>query len=178
MRRHPVVILVLLALAAVTIIAHSQTQKAQLSPRKQAETTIAGKKVIVDYGAPSVRGRKIMGDVVPYGKVWRTGANEATALTTETDLMVGGTRVAAGKYTLFTLPAENGWKLIINKQTGQWGTEYDEKQDLARVDMKVAKTQSPVEQMQINFTPAQGGGATMHLMWENTDASVVVSPAK
>ena len=98
MRRHPVVILVLVALAATTLIATLHGQKAPASPRKQAEVTFAdGKKVAVDYGAPSVRGRKIMGELVPYGKVWRTGANEATGFVTDTDLTVGGTKVPAGK---------------------------------------------------------------------------------
>ncbi len=177
MRRHPVLILVLVAFAAVTVIANSQAQKAPLSPRKQAEGTVGGKKVMVDYGAPSMRGRKIMGELVPYGKVWRTGANEATGFTTDGDITVGGTKVPAGKYTLYTLPGENGWKLIINKQTGQWGTVYKEDQDLARVDMKVAKTPSPVEQMEIKFVP-EGDGSTMHIIWENTDASVDLKPAK
>ena len=84
-----------------------------------------------------MRDRKIFGGLVPYGQVWRTGANSATSLKTDVDLTIGGAPVPAGSYTLYTIPTETGWKLIINKQTGQWGTDYDEKQDLARVDMKV-----------------------------------------
>lgn len=175
MRRHPVIILVLVALAAVALIA--QQGKQQASPRKQAEGTVSGKKVSVDYGAPSVRGRKIMGGLVPYGEVWRTGANEATKFHTDVDLMVGGTKVPAGDYTLYTLPAEGGWKLIINKQTGQWGTEYNQAQDLVRADMKVSKTSAPVEQMEIRFQP-KAGGTTMHILWENTDASIDLNAAK
>ncbi len=179
MRRHPVVILVLVALAALTLIAKLHGQKTLPSPRKQADVTFAdGKKVSVDYGSPSVRGRKIMGELVPYGKVWRTGANEATGFVTDTNLTVGGTTVPAGKYTLYTLPSEGGWKLIVNKQTGQWGTEYDEKQDLARIDLKKSALPSPVEQMTISFDKKGGNAATMNIQWESTGLSVDIQEAK
>ncbi len=119
-----------------------------------------------------------MGGLVPYGQVWRTGANEATSFTTDTDLVVGGTAVPAGKYTLYTLPGESSWKLIINKQTGQWGTKYDEKQDLARVAMQVGKTSAPVEQFTISFDKAGSDAAKLKLEWENTSASVDVKEKK
>lgn len=178
MRRHPVIILALVTLAGVSLIASLHGQKQPASPRKQAEAKLGnGKKVSVDYGAPSMRGRKIMGELVPYGQVWRTGANEATGFVTEADLMVNGTKVPAGKYTLYTLPTATGWKLIISKQTGQWGTEYNPSQDLGRVDMKVSKTAAPVEQMQINLSPGKAGEVALHIVWENTDASVDLKPA-
>lgn len=141
------------------------------SPRKSAEMMLNGKKIAVDYGAPSMRGRKIVGGLVPYDKVWRTGANEATGFTTDADLMVGNVAVPKGKYTLYTLPTQSGWKLIINKQTGQWGTVYNQDQDLARIDMKVEKTSAPVEQFVISLAPA-GKGGVLKLEWENTRASV------
>lgn len=141
------------------------------SPPKSAEMTLNGKKIAIKYSAPSMRGRKIVGELVPYGKVWRTGANEATTLTTEADLMIGNVAVPKGAYTLWTLPSESGWKLIINKQTGQWGTQYDEKQDLARIDMQVGKTAAPVEQFLITLAPA-GKGGVLKLEWENTSATV------
>src|SRR5689334_13753896 len=100
------------------------------SPPGTAEVSLAGKTVTIKYGRPSMRGRKIMGGLVPYGQVWRTGANEATTLVTPVTLLIGGTTIPAGEYTLWTLPSEGTWKLIVNKQTGQWGTEYDEHQDL------------------------------------------------
>ncbi len=154
-------------------------QKPLLSPRKQADAKLGnGKTVSVDYGAPSMRGRKIMGELVPYGKVWRTGANEATKFHTDSDLLIGGAKVPAGDYTLFTLPGETAWKLIINKQTGQWGTKYDESQDLVRVDMKVKKTEQPVEQMEIKLDPKTDGDVILHVIWENTDASVELKSAK
>lgn len=163
--------LVTLALALSVGVVAACAQQQPLSPRGSAETTINGKKITVDYGRPSMRGRKIFGALVPYGQVWRTGANKATHFTTETDLIIGGVTVPKGTYTLYTLPAENGWKLILNKQTGQWGTQYDQSQDLARVDLKVTKTSTPVEQFTISFAPAKGG-AVMKFEWENTSASV------
>lgn len=154
-------------------------QKPPLSPRRSAEHTFAnGKKVTIDYGAPSIRGRKIMGGLVPYGKVWRAGANEATGFVTDTDLMVGGTRVPAGKYTIYSLPGENNWQLIINKQTGQWGTVYNEPQDLARVPMKVESLSSPVEQMTFSFEKTGPDSANLALEWEKTKLSVPLQETK
>jgi hypothetical protein len=147
------------------------------SPPKSAEMMLNGKKVLINYSAPSMRGRKIVGELVPYDKVWRTGANEATKLTTEADLMIGNVTVPKGTYTLWTLPTANGWKLIINKQTGQWGTQYDEKQDLARIDMQVGKTAAPVEQFLITLAP-QGKGGVLKLEWENTSAMVNITEKK
>lgn len=154
-------------------------QNPPLSPRKSAEHTFAdGKKVTIDYGSPSIRGRKIMGGLVPYGKVWRTGANAATGLVTDTDLTIGGTKVPAGKYTLYTLPGETSWQLIINKQTGQWGTEYNQPQDLARIPMKLESLNSPVEQMTFSFENTGADSANLVLEWEKTKLSVPLKEAK
>jgi hypothetical protein len=116
-----------------------------------------------------MKGRKVMGELVPYGKVWRTGADEATTLTTDKELQVGGTIVPAGKYTLFTLPGQADWQLIINKQTGQWGTEYDQKQDLARVPLKKNAASAPVEQLTISVDKNPAGGGLLRIAWENTE---------
>jgi len=139
------------------------------SPPGTAETTINGKKITIKYSRPSAKGRKIFGGLVPYGQVWRTGANEATSLTTDADLMFGSVKVPKGSYTLYTLPTEGGWKLIINKQTGQWGTVYEQGQDLARVDMKTSKLSAPVEQFTITLS-SKGSTGTLKLDWENTSA--------
>jgi hypothetical protein len=160
-----------LALTLTLLFVSVYAQRQMLSPRKSAEITLAGKKISVDYGAPSVRGRKIFGTLVPYNQVWRFGANEATHLKTEADLMFGSVSVPKGTYTLYAWPSENGLKLIINKQTGQWGTQYDQGQDLARIDMKVEKTKAPVEQMVISLAQA-GKGGVLKMDWENTSASV------
>jgi len=129
------VIFMALLLAAFTQQPQPDKSK-RPSPPGTAEVTLKGKKITLEYSRPSLKGRKVGEELAPYGKVWRTGANEATALNTEVDLNIGGTKVPAGKYTIFTLPSEGTWKLIINKQTGQWGTNYDESQDLARIDMQ------------------------------------------
>jgi Protein of unknown function (DUF2911) len=151
-----------------------QDKSKRPSPPGTVECTINGKKVTIEYSRPSMKGRKIMGGLVPYGKVWRTGANEATTLTTETDLDIGGAKVPAGKYTLYTLPSQGTWKLIINKQTGQWGTEYDEKQDLARVDMKTSEIVVPVEQFTIALDQDTNSSADLILEWEKTRQTVVI----
>lgn len=163
----------ILAVALASILAFGVSLvSAQQSPRKSAEITLNGKKITVDYGAPSMRSRKIMGGLVPFNQVWRTGANKATHFTTEADLVIGSVEVPKGTYTLYTLPGESGWKLIINKQSGQWGTVYDEKQDLARIDMKVEKTAAPVEMFVISLASAGNKGGVLKLEWENTSASV------
>lgn len=148
--------------------------KKVVSPPGSADVTLKGQQITITYGRPSMRGRKIMGELVPYGKVWRTGANEATTLTTPVDLDIGGTNVPAGKYTLWTLPSEGTWKLIINKQTGQWGTEYSEDQDLARVDMQKSQTSAPVEQFTMSWKKTGDDRADLVLEWENTRVWVPV----
>ena len=102
-----------------------------------------------------------MGELVPYDKVWRTGANAATTLKTSAAIDIGGTVVPAGTYTIYTLPGEKAWKLIVNKQTGQWGTQDEQAQDLARVDLKVGATSAPVEQFTITLA---GTGAAAGLL--------------
>jgi hypothetical protein len=160
-------------LVVVALAQHdSSNEKKPLSPPEKAEATIGGKPVTIDYSAPSARGRKIYGGLVPYDKVWRTGANAATTLKTGTDLMIGGTKVPAGTYTLYTVPGAKGWKLIINKQTGQWGTDYDQSQDLARVEMTTETLSPPAETFKISIA---NGKLTMD--WENTRASVNLKAA-
>ena len=170
-RKH--LVAVVIAIFAVGITA--QEKKPPLSPPGTASVKFDdGKTVTIDYSRPSVRDRKIFGGLIPYGQVWRTGANSATSLKTDVDLTIGGAGVPAGSYTLYTIPSENGWKLIINKQTGQWGTDYDEKQDLARVDMRVANNATSKEQFTISRDKTGGQSATLKLDWANTAASVDV----
>jgi hypothetical protein len=138
--------------------------------------------VWVDYSRPTKRGRVIFGDVVPWNAVWRTGANAATQFNTPVDLVIGGATVPAGKYTLWTLPTPNSWKLIINKQTGQWGTAYDSTQDLVRVDLAVETLPSAVEQFVIAFGPPHSGlpaapvpaATAMFFTWDKTQVSVPI----
>lgn len=137
-----------------------------------------GKTIHVDYSSPRMRGRKIFGGLVPYGEVWRAGANEATTFDTDTTLNVGGTNVPAGNYTLFTLPSPNSWKLIISKQTDEWGIPYPGAEyDFARIPMQVSKLPSPVEDFTIHFDET-GDVCTMNLDWETTRASIKITEKK
>jgi hypothetical protein len=161
--------------AAAFVPAQAQGRK---SPHETVKATVDGATITIEYGRPSMRGRKIVGELVPYGKVWRTGADEATTLTTDKDLTIGELAVPAGKYTLYTLPGEQEWKLIVNKQTGQWGTAYDEKQDLGRVTLKKGASSSPVEQFTISIDKGASGGGTLKLAWENTELTAPITVKK
>jgi len=142
------------------------------SPRDSAELHLEGARIAVNYGRPSMRGRKIVGGVVPYDKVWRTGANEATGFVTSSDLIIGGVTVPHGAYTLYSLPTRSRWLLIINKQTGQWGTVYDPNRDLARFPMKRRALKSPVEKFTIDLRATGSGSGVLSLQWEKTEVSV------
>ena len=165
-----------LMLVAVLLVAGmapaAAQQKPPLSPPGQAAVTIGAATITIDYARPSMRGRKIMGELVPYDKVWRTGANAATTLKTSAALEIGGTVVPAGTYTLYTLPGGKAWKLIVNKQTGQWGTQYDQAQDLARVDLKVGATAAPVEQFTITLAGTGASAGLITREWENTKLTI------
>jgi len=140
-----------------------------LSPRDTTRATVGGAHVQIDYGRPMRRGRVIFGNVVPWDTVWRTGANQATQLITDKDLVVGGTTVPAGTYSLFTIPSANGWLLIINRQHGQWGTDYDAKQDLARIPMRTTRAAVPLERLTISiYAP------TLSIAWDRALAAVQV----
>ena len=145
-----------------------------LSPPDSARASVAGVTLAVRYSRPSMRGRVVFGNVVPWNQVWRTGANEATVLETSADLTVAGTAVPAGKYSLWTIPSPTGWKLIVNKNTGQWGTDYDARYDLARLDMRVETLRQPMEQFTIAIEP-KGTGGVLKLEWEKTRASIPFS---
>lgn len=149
----------------------SAQQQPPASPRDTTRATVAGADILVDYGRPYKRGREIFGGLVPYGEVWRTGANQATHLVTSKGLMFGNAMVPAGTYTIYTIPAKDGWKLIINKQTGQWGTSYDQGQDLGRFDMTVSALPETVEQFTIKIQPRRGGGV-IRMEWDRTAAEI------
>jgi hypothetical protein len=146
------------------------------SPPASASCDLGGGKTIkTDYSSPRMKGRKIFGDLVPFGEVWRTGANDATTFVTSADVSVGGKAVPAGNYTIFTVPAADKWTLIINKKTGEWGIPYKyESDELARVDMSVSKLPSPVENFTIAYDKS-AGSCTLRMDWETTRASVKIS---
>jgi DUF2911 family protein len=141
-----------------------------LSPRDTVRATAAGAALWIDYGRPGKRGRAIYGSVVPYGEVWRTGANAATQFRTDKALAFGGSVVPAGFYTLWTLPTAGGWKLIINSETGQWGTERKADKDLYTLEMKVTALPEAVERFTIHVDPTTTGGV-LNLDWDTTRAS-------
>ena len=146
------------------------------SPPATASVTLAGQTVTINYNTPSLRGRHLGGpEIVPWNQVWRTGANPATTLITPVPLHIGLLLVPAGTYTIYTLPTAGKWMLIINKQTGQWGTEYHQEQDLGRVEMKDHKLPSSQEVMSISFDDIKKFSAELHIRWGNTDESVKVS---
>lgn len=166
-----------LSLALFAAGTHAQQDKLK-RPSPAAKATFdlgSGKSITVDYSSPRAKGRKIYGELVPFGQVWRAGANEATTFVTTADIVVGGKPVPAGSYTIFTIPDKDKWTLIISKKTGEWGTDYPgPNNDLARIDMKVSTLPSPVENFTISFDKA-GAGATMNLDWETTRASVGIT---
>jgi len=163
--------LLILATAALSFAGNPK------SPSSEASVTIAGKSITIKYSAPSLRGRKMFG---PDGQIshdptypaWRTGADDATALHTDADLMIGALMVPKGDYTIYTLVNTMPWQLIINKQTKQWGTEHDKSQDLGLVPMTVTKPSAPIETFKITLSSTGGNKGKLQLEWENVIASV------
>src|SRR6266404_4893577 len=172
-----IVALCLSMFVLIAVAALAQEEKASRpSPAAQAQCQFAdGKTIRVDYSSPRAKGRKIYGGLVPYGEVWRTGANEATTFVTTSDLMVGGAHVPAGSYTIFTIPNKDKWTLVISKKTGEWGTDYPGPgNDLARIEMKASALPAATENFTIAFDKSSGG-CTLRMEWETTRASVDIA---
>ena len=168
------VVLLCVIVAAIVVRARQDKSKRPSLPATAKCELAGGKSVAIDYSSPRKKGRLIFGDLVPYGQVWRAGANEATTFVTTADLMVGGTRVPASSYTIFTIPDKDKWTLVISKKTGEWGIPYPgEKEDLARIDMKVASG-PPMENFTIAFDKG-ARGCTLKMAWDTTVASVDLS---
>jgi hypothetical protein len=148
----------------------------ELSGRGREEATVAGARILVDYGQPQRRGRDIFPGVVRWGQVWRTGANRATHFSTDRALVLGdgtGTiTVPAGEYTLFSIPEADGGWLIVNRQTGQNGTAYDSAQDLGRVRMRRATVREPVEVFTIRAETVCGDAGVLRLSWDTSEFTV------
>jgi hypothetical protein len=145
------------------------------SPPATASVTLAGGTIDIRYNTPHMRGRKIMGALVPYGQVWRTGANPATTLITSVPLKFGDLLVHAGTHTIYSLPSPDTWLLIVNNQTGQWGLIYDQKQDLGRIPMKAKPMDTPQEVMSLSFENTTAQSTELHIRWETTDRYVTVT---
>jgi hypothetical protein len=163
------------AVCTIVLSAGCMAQKPMASPDAVATVTLRGETVKINYNAPSMRGRQIYGGLVPYNQVWRTGANPATTLITPVSLHIGTLLVPAGKYTIYTLPAQDKWMLIINKQTGQWGTEYKQEMDLGRTALKSKTLDTPQEVMSLSFDDIKKDSAELHIRWASDDESVKVT---
>jgi DUF2911 family protein len=144
-----------------------------ISPRDTARITMSGASVMVDYGRPSKRGRTVFGALVPWGKVWRTGADAATQLIVTRGIVLGTFNLRPGRYTLWTVPSQDGVLLVVNGESGQWGTDYHEGRDLARLPMTVRTIDSAVERFTIEFASA-ATGPELHLRWDTADWSIPI----
>jgi Protein of unknown function (DUF2911) len=176
------VLAILLAVSVLVVgvlvgVRAAQEAKPRPSPAASASCDLGGGKTLtVNYSSPRMKGRKIFGGtVVPYGEVWRSGANEATTFVTDADLSVGGKPVPAGSYTLFTIPDKDKWTLIISKKTGEWGTPYPgADSDFARIDMTPSTLPTNVENFTIAFDK-NSNGCIMRMDWESTRASTSIA---
>lgn len=169
----------LLALAPLTLLACVllPAQMQRQSPHETVTANISGAKIIVTYGRPYMKGRKIFGGLVPYGKIWRTGADEATTFTTDKDVMLGSLHVPAGSYALFTNPGEKEWTIILNKVSKTWGAfdyEKNQLQNLGDLTAPVEKLPRPLEQLTIAILTKSGRDATLKISWETTAVSVPI----
>ena len=145
--------------------AERSTGQQQLSVRDTARAAIGAVRLSVDYGRPLARGRKLLGDVIGYDRVWRTGANEATQLTTSAPITLAGLALPAGAYTLWTVPRADRVQLVVNRQTGQWGTEYNRAKDLGTGPMTSDSVATPVERFTISIEPAGASRGTLVMEW-------------
>jgi hypothetical protein len=175
--RRPFLTLAATALTAALTVTLSAQQTIQVhegkggSPHVRSAWTIDGAQISIEYGRPFLKGRTVGKEVAPFGKEWRTGADEATTLVCDKPLKLGTLTVPAGTYTLYTQPGEIEWQLIVSKRTGQWGIPYPAGQDLGRVPMKVEKASAPVEQLTISVEDTPAGGM-LRVSWGTTTASV------
>jgi hypothetical protein len=168
----PVAAVAVAALCATTLFAQKTTQLkvgSGGSPHVRSEWVVDGANISIEYGRPSLKGRP-EATLMPPGAEWRTGADEATTIKTDKALMFGAMHVNPGTYTIYTVPGEKSWQLIISKKTGQWGIPYPKGEDVGRAPMTVGKTAAPVEQLTISIEDTKTGG-TLHIEWGTTKVS-------
>lgn len=177
MRKYVIAVCTVLAMGVGILTIPAKSQQTKPSPPASAQCQLPGGKTITtDYSSPRMKGRKIYGDLVPWDKPWRAGANEATTFVTTADVNVGDKTVTAGKYTIFVIPNAAKWTLIVHKKTGEWGIPYPGTADeLLRTDMKVSSLPAPLENFTIAYDQANGG-CTLRMDWETTRASVDITP--
>ena len=163
--------LVLILTVLVASVAPAQKPR-YTSPAAVVKQTIGGAEFQVDYYAPSMHGRKVMGGLVPYGEVWCTGANIATGFTLGADIQMGSLKLAKGEYSIWTLPNAAEWTLIINKETGQFHLNYNASLDFGRTKMELKTLPEAVETFRIELRSEGGNKGRLALLWENTEASM------
>ncbi|HWG58522.1 MAG TPA: DUF2911 domain-containing protein [Candidatus Acidoferrales bacterium] len=170
----------LLVVAVLAVPSRSQQDKSKRpSPPATAKCTFPdGKTITTDYSSPRMKGRKVEGGLEPWGKVWRAGANEATTFVTDADVTIDGKNVPAGSYTIFTVPNEKEWQLIVNKKTGEWGIPYTWQSDeLFRAPMKVTSLPAPLEDFTISYAN-EGDACQLRMDWNVTRAYVNINEKK
>jgi len=168
-----------LSIACIALLAGNASGRQEggrPSPAANAKCTLAGGGTItVDYSSPRMRGRKIFGGLEPYGRVWRAGANAATALHTDANLDIGGLSVPKGNYTLFVYLDPKQWQLVVSKDTGEWGLDYNPSHDLGRVKMDMSKPPKPLETYKMTLAGLGGNKGKLRIEWENTVAEVPIT---
>ena len=170
--------MLVLIVGVLALAARQQDKSKRPSPQEKAQCALPdGKNITTGYSSPRMKGRKIFAPdgLVPFGKVWRAGANEATTFVTTADLTAGGKEIPAGSYTLFVVPNADKWTLIVNKKTGEWGVPYKyESDELDRIDMQVSQLPSPLEDFTIAYGQS-GDACTLQMDWATTRASVTLA---
>lgn len=171
--------LLITALLAISVSAYSQFTLPAASPRQKIEQQFSMSKITVDYGRPGVKGRKIFGDLVPFGKVWRVGANSSTKITFEQSVNFGGKTVSAGTYGLFVIPTEKEWKVILNKDSQQWGAyTFDEKLNVVDVTVPVQKLAEKQEWFEIELNPVDDNAVNLVMKWDFTKVELPLKTGK
>lgn len=166
-------------LLSFSLLGFSQFNVPTASPREKVEQQFSMTKISVDYSRPGVKGRKVFGELVPFGKVWRAGANSATKITFEQNVNFGGKDVMAGTYGLFIIPTDKEWKIILNKDSQQWGAyQYDEKLNVLEVTVPVQKLSDKQEWFEISLNPMDVHSTDLIFKWDMTKAVVPIKEAK
>jgi hypothetical protein len=159
------ILLLMTGLMASSLLSCAQDKQSRPSPAAKATGKGGNATITIDYSSPAVKGRKVFGDLVPYGKIWRAGANEATIFEIDTDVKVEGQALAKGKYGLFAIPGESEWTIVFNKTWNQWGSyRYKQEEDALRVKVGTKKTAQPVENLAFSIENGK-----VYLRWENTE---------
>lgn len=167
-------------IACTCILLAFTTAQAQLktpapSPTQTIKQDFGLSSVELIYSRPGIKARKIFGDLVPYGQVWRTGANAATRLKFNDDVMIGGQPLKAGEYALYTVPGESEWQIIINKGSANWGTDYKQEDDLFRIKVKPMKMDAAVETFTMQFANVKPTSMELHIMWDKTAVAIPIT---